>query len=265
MKIVLCADDFGQSEAISSGILALIERGRVSATSCMIESDCWRSVGATLAQFRERIDIGLHFNLTHPFPSQSLPPLALRKIIAGALAGRIDKGSVARALIRQLKGFEAVLKQAPDFVDGHQHVHVLPGIRRVLLEVLSARYGAKKPYLRAVNPKLGLGRGNAKPAFLKSLNAGFAAAAKRAGFACNARIAGIYSLSPLADFGGLMRKWVSSARDGDLVICHPGEKAEDTADPIAATRWRELEYLKGAEFGELLARREIRLSRFCDF
>ncbi|MDR3497477.1 MAG: ChbG/HpnK family deacetylase, partial [Ancalomicrobiaceae bacterium] len=32
----LCADDFGLSEGIDRGILALIADGRLSATSCMV-------------------------------------------------------------------------------------------------------------------------------------------------------------------------------------------------------------------------------------
>ncbi|HLX64302.1 MAG TPA: ChbG/HpnK family deacetylase [Planctomycetota bacterium] len=263
-KIILCADDYGQSEAVSRGILALIGAGRLSAASCMTEGGFWESSSKPLAEFRERIDIGLHFNLTHPFASQGAPPLTLKRIIASALSGRVDKTAVAAALNNQLDRFEMGLKSPPDFVDGHQHVHALPGIRRVLWEVLSARYPERKPYLRSVNPTLALGHANTKLAFLKSLNAGFAAGARRAGFKTNARIAGIYSLKPEANFSGLMRKWLRAARAGDLVICHPGEDADDGVDPIAGTRPIELEFLKSAAFGELLAQYEIQLARFRD-
>ncbi len=36
----------------------------------------------------------------------------------------------------------------PDFIDGHQHVHVLPGVRGAILSAISARYGDAKPWVR---------------------------------------------------------------------------------------------------------------------
>jgi predicted glycoside hydrolase/deacetylase ChbG (UPF0249 family) len=48
-RIVLCADDFGQSAAISQGILQLVQAGRLSAVSCMTEADSWRSISACIS------------------------------------------------------------------------------------------------------------------------------------------------------------------------------------------------------------------------
>src|SRR6185312_11376957 len=62
--IVLCADDYGQAPAISQGIINLIEKGRLSATSCMVNSDYWAEHAKWLLPYQQQIDIGLHFNLT---------------------------------------------------------------------------------------------------------------------------------------------------------------------------------------------------------
>jgi len=52
-KFVLCADDFALSEAISAGIIELIDQGRLGAVSCLVTSVYWRT---HVAELRQRID-----------------------------------------------------------------------------------------------------------------------------------------------------------------------------------------------------------------
>lgn len=264
-RIILCADDFGQSGAVSSGILQLVEAGRLSAVGCMSEAPGWRERGVELARHRGSIDIGLHFNLTHTFANQTLPARSLRVVLAAALSGRIDTGRLATALHAQLDRFEAAIGDAPDFVDGHQHVHIFPGIRTTLLRELSRRYPSRKPYLRNVNPRwrrtAALGD-TLKSSFLKLMNSGFSDAAKNFGLPCTGGFGGIYSLHPDADYAALMQDWLAAARDGDLLMCHPGAATNDAADPIAATRPHELQYLNSDRFAALLQSADVRLCRF---
>src|SRR5215211_4736326 len=93
-----------------------------------------------------RIGIGLHLNLTAGRPLGPMPGFAPRgsfpgngEMIARALAGRLPREEISAEIERQLDGFEAAFGRAPDFVDGHQHVHVLPGVRSELLRVLAHR------------------------------------------------------------------------------------------------------------------------------
>ena len=262
-RIVLCADDYAQSAAISHGILLLAEQRRLSAVSCFSEGPFWTQAANTLPALREHIDIGLHFNLTHPFVDATVTARPLGAIMRTAMSGRIDRARIAAALHAQLDRFESVA-QAPDFVDGHQHVHLLPGIREVVVSELAHRYRARTPYLRAVNPRLPGHGGFVKLLILKLLGSGFGALARRRGLRTNRGFAGIYSLEAQADFTVLMRRWLAAARDGDLLMCHPGSAADDADDPIAATRPRELALLRSAEFGTFLAENGIRLSRFGD-
>lgn len=268
-RIILCADDFGQSPAISRGILQLVRAARLSAVSCMTEADAWRDHGAALAQHAGTIDIGLHFNLTHPLPAQQLAARPLGAVLSAALSGRIDAAAVTAALHAQLDRFEETVGAPPHFVDGHQHVHVFPGIRHALLDALAARYPRRGPYLRNVNPHLGAGgnplrdgAGAFKTGLLKLLNIGFARAALRRGLPCTRGFGGIYSLRPSEDYGALMRRWLAAANDADLLMCHPGLAASDAADPIAAARSRELQYLSSAEFAEHLHAAGVALARF---
>ncbi len=258
--LTLCADDYAQSPAISSGIRRLIEMGRLSATGCMTQSPSWEGDGRALLPHVGRADIGLHFNLTHAFPDAPARPLA--RVLCGALLRTLDLAKVARALEEQLDCFERVMGRQPDFVDGHQHVHVFPGIRAAVLRVLVRRYPGGKPYLRAVNPPLRLRAGFPKQAFLRWLGAGFAAEAKRAGFATNGGFAGIYTLRPADDFAANMDRWLAEAKDGDLVMCHPGLAAQDDGDPIADIRPLEFEFLQSDAFAAMLARHQLMMGRF---
>ena len=263
-KIILCADDYAQSAAISAGILQLVEQRRLSAVSCFSEAEFWSRPENSLFDYRDRIDIGLHFNLTQPFANATVAAQPLNTVMRLALSGRIDRTIITVALHAQLDRFEAVARQAPDFIDGHQHVHVLPGIRDIVVTALAQRYRQQKPYLRAVNPRLPGHGGPFKLLVLKLLSSGFSALAQRHGLRTNRGFAGIYSLQAQADFTALMRNWIGAARSGDLLMCHPGAAANDNSDPIAATRPRELALLQSAEFGAMLAHSAICLSRFRD-
>lgn len=273
-KIVLCADDYGQSASISAGILQLVQQGRLSAVSCLSEGEFWPRRENTLFDHRDRIDIGLHFNLTHPFPNTAIATQSLSRVLRVALSGNCDYAAIAKALHAQLDRFEAVAGQQPDFVDGHQHVHVLPGIRNVVVTELARRYTRNKPYLRAVNPRLPGHGGVVKLAVLKLLGSGFDKLAQRCGLQTNSGFAGIYALTPQEDFTALMRAWISDARSGDLLMCHPGlagnsvldsgtsSDSDTHSDPIAATRPLEFAWLQSAEFGALLQHNDVQLTRF---
>lgn len=260
-KIILCADDYAQSLAISAGILRLLAAGRLSATSCMTESPSWRESAAGLRDLRGAVWAGLHFNLTHPFLGAG-ESQTLSRILCGALTGTLARDRVRRALETQLDKFEEVMETPPDFVDGHQHVHVFPVIRRIVIEVLTQRYGDRKPWLRSVSPPpIRPGPNFVKHAVLRGLGRGFAAEARAAGFATNGGFHGIYSLSPGELFLDLMDRWLREARQGDLIMCHPGLSAENATDPIRAVRARELEFLTGDDFLRTLERHDAMLAK----
>ncbi len=257
LTVVLCADDYAQSSAISHGILALIEAGRLSATSCMADAPHWPAHAAWLRPHAGRIDIGLHFNLTHGFDGQhtGIGPWIIR-----SLCGRLDRQALRQHLLNQLQAFEAAMGRAPDFIDGHQHVHLLPGIRQVLFDVL-AEFTGPRPYLRLATPPLDGHDSPAKAAVLRALALGFARQARQRGLRLNAAFDGLYSLQPQADFAGMMQQWLNRAGPGSLIMCHPGEASADASDPIAATRPRELAHLGSDAFAAQLQSAGVRLGR----
>jgi len=243
-RIILCADDFGQTAAIDRGILALAGAARLSAASCMVQGKAWRDDAPQLLAHAAGITIGLHVNLTHPFPKVfSIPHAAL---IARCYAGAIDRAALVQTLDTQLDAFERTTGRAPAFVDGHQHVHQLPVVRDVLLERLASRY-AVVPGVRNTVP---LRYRGAKALVVASLG-GYAMrrALDRQAIRHNTDFAGVYALEPGQGYADRMRRWLADIADGGMIVCHPGDAgAVGDGDPIGAARVEELRHLHSADF-----------------
>jgi chitin disaccharide deacetylase len=269
-RVVLCADDFGLSEGVSRGILELAESGRISAVSAMTNCPALAGAAPGLRAFDGRVGIGLHLNLTAGAPLGPMPGFAAKgvlppngEVVARALTARLPRREIAAEVERQLDAFEAAFGRGPDFVDGHQHVHV-PGLRGVLLEVL-ARRDLHALWLRDPRDDLGaiLGRGIAagKALVVEALALGFRKHANRAGFDTNEGFSGFRSFEQPTDVAAVFEAAFARLGRRPVVMCHPAHPDCELApfDPVPRSRAEELAYLGSDGFGELLARRGIEL------
>lgn len=68
---ILCADDFGMTGGISDGILSLCRQGRLNAVSAMTEAPLLPQYAPQLLAMADKVQIGLHFNLTMPFDGKA--------------------------------------------------------------------------------------------------------------------------------------------------------------------------------------------------
>ena len=66
----------------------------------------------------------------------------------------LDTQDIRAEIGRQLDRFETALGFPPDHIDGHQHVHVLPGIRRALFREVEHRYRVRPPLMRDPSDRL---------------------------------------------------------------------------------------------------------------
>jgi predicted glycoside hydrolase/deacetylase ChbG (UPF0249 family) len=255
--LTLCADDYAQNPGIDTAVLTLLAQSRLSAVSCFSTAPRWRQQAApALREHCGQADFGLHFNLTEGF--SQLPAGNLQRLILRSLFMRMDPEPLRSMLHQQLSAFEAGFGQPPDFIDGHQHVHQLRGVRQVLLEVLSSRYPGLPIWVRNTLPADPQWRG--KPLILQYLGGGALAADLRATrIPSNHGFAGVYGFDQ-PDYGACMRNWLSAARPGMLIMCHPGAEPYPN-DPIAIQRVVEYLYLQSTEFGEMLEALKIRLTR----
>jgi predicted glycoside hydrolase/deacetylase ChbG (UPF0249 family) len=248
-RIVICADDFGMNPGVDEAVLQLAALGRLSATSCMSGAPRFRADAAALAG--SGLQTGLHLNFTEALGDARGLYLPLSRFIALAYLRRLDRARLRAQVCRQLDDFEDAMGRAPDFVDGHQHVHQLPQLRGELLAELERRYGERRPWLRYTGMRRG-GAGSAafvvKAGIIELLGAHrFARMARRLGYAMNGGFLGVYGFQ-----GGepayctLLRGWLEHARDTDLLMCHPASRACE-GDGLGAQRSAEFRVLAGDE------------------
>lgn len=276
--IVITADDFGLSSGVCDAIIELIALGRLSATAAMSGLPAWRRHGGELARIvREHpADIGLHFTLTGQKPLTGSPGLAenerlptIGALTRGALTRSLPLDAIRDELRAQLDAFEDVWGGPPDFLDGHQHAHVLPGIRRVVIEELARRYGTDI-WLRSCGESLVVaarrGIGFSKVAVIGAFNLGLPAAAREAGIATNDSFRGLYDFSERYPYREVFRRNLVGSGTRVLMHCHPGiVDAELLAlDPLTSPRERELAYLCSPDCAQDLAEAGVRPARFRD-
>lgn len=250
-NITLCADDFALHPAVDAAVVALAQAGRLSATSCMTTAPRWPQAAQLLAPLRPALQVGLHWNLTE---GHGQPAPSLVQVLARAYSGRIRAATAADSLQRQLDAFEQHTGTPPDFIDGHQHIHQLPGLRTALLQVLRQRYGAdtsKTPWVRSTLPA----QWGANKAALLALLGGYRLHQMlgNAGLRHNPQFAGVYGFDAATPeaYGAHMAAWLRSAPTGTLLMCHPAN-APVPGDAISAQRIIEYGYLASPAFGELL-------------
>lgn len=253
-SVVLCADDFGLSPKVSKAILVLLERHCLSAVSCMTCLPDWSQQAAALKSFKGQAAIGLHFNLTESSQAQPLGRLMLH-----SLTGRLDLAWVRDQLNKQLDDFETCFDAVPDFIDGHQHVQVFPGIRQVLIDELRLRYVNSMPWVRRVNPAVKGHDAPIKAMVLRLMSSGFAAQMKSNNVPITRAFSGLYSLKADADFPELLHRWIDQLPPGGLIMCHPGT-TDVNSTGMALTRQREFDYLASQAFMERLHQQRVQLS-----
>ncbi len=255
-RAVICADDFAMTAGISRSILELAEGGCISATGAMTNRPHWPVWGPRLMKLRDRIDIGLHFNLTCAQPLTLMPHVApdgnfpaLRRVVLSQFVSAKVRAEIAAELRAQLLAFETVAGAAPDFVDGHQHVHAMPGIRNIVLSVLSERYPDKKPYLRDPSDAFpAIARRGVhiiKSMVIAALAHRFGQSARSLGFATNAGFSGVSDFAANQDFKHDLARFMTAPGKRHLVMVHPGHIDEELAriDPVIASRPKEHEAL----------------------
>ena len=265
-RIAICADDFGMSPGVSQGIAALARAGRINATSCLANAAHWRATAPMLADLPASIDVGLHFNLTEGEPLcaemrthwAQMPRLP--SLIALAHLRAVPLAAVAAEFAAQLAAFVDAMGRAPAFIDGHQHVHHLPGIREVVLAALAKLPAdvAVRNTGRVAGPGFGVKRA------LIAGTGGLALARRliERGIAHNAVLIGAYDFAPGA-YRDWMKGWFASVpEDGALLFCHPGAPdASGVVDPIAAARGPEAAYLASAAFADDLMEAQLSIGR----
>ena len=256
-RIILCADDYGQNEAISLGILTLARKSRINAVSCMVNSPYWVQASGAIADFKSSTYLGLHLNLTEGTALSAAwqihhgaDCLTLPTLIKKAYLRRLNVQVVAAEIEAQIAAFVQAMKVNPDFIDGHQHVHQLPIVRDALLLVYK-RLGLKA-LIRSTSigwRDLWLGQGFPKRPLIGLLGGmAFRRALVKQGITCNANFSGIYPFAQSSRYRHYFKQFLSQVQDGGLIMCHPGNPSDDKLDPLSACRHHEQNYFLSDNF-----------------
>ena len=229
-RIWLCADDYGIAPGVNAAIRDLIARGRLNATSVMVVAPSFARAEAvaldTLRAAGRRVAIGLHLTLTGPFKplSTDYAPLAdgaflpLTATLRLAVQQRLDMAALARELRAQFEAFAAAFDRPPDFVDGHQHVHLFPQVRQAVLEAVG--WMAPQAWVRQCGSSQPLARRLADPKglLIDWLSREFRARAARRGIATNPAFAGTYTYRLDADFPRIFPQFLEGMPAGGLIM-----------------------------------------------
>ncbi|NCW78227.1 MAG: ChbG/HpnK family deacetylase [Oxalobacteraceae bacterium] len=262
-KLALCADDFGQSKEISSGIFDLIACRRVSATSVLTEGPDWPESSWRLRELQSHADIGIHLNLTHPFENTRGNRPLLYWLLLTQL-GMVSRDWVLQRFLKQIDLFVKYFKRLPDYLDGHQHVHAFPIIRDAMMAAIDTHWlpGSHLPWVRSPDRLVDSGGTPGKALVLRAACRDFAAVAQQKGLRITEKFGGLYALQPEAKFEQRMRRWLHSVPSGTLLMVHPGRPTVNFDDPISDARAAEFNYLAGTRFAEDCHSAGVRLVRF---
>ena len=253
-RIWLCADDFGISNSVNLAIRDLVVRGRLNATSVLVVAPSFSRSEAmslnTLNSVEPRVAIGLHLGLTAPFHplSKSFKPvsggafLPLAATARHAAMRRFDHDTLVAEVTLQMQTFLSAFGRAPDFVDGHQHVHLLPQISDALLTVVKETL--PDAWVRQC--------GRVVP-----LAARFA---DRKGLLLD--IMSYRFRRRAANFPALFPRFLDRLPDGSVVMCHPGfvDAELQRLDPLTTLREKEYAYFAGDAFPAALASHGVALA-----
>ena len=145
LKLIVHADDFGISERINEGILQAYLHGVLTSTSIMASGAAFEHA-ISMYESTPTLDVGVHLTLVEEQPAldaeivQSLvdrdgklhPHASI--FTSKYLTGRINLGDVQRELEAQIKKVISY-GVSVTHLDSHQHLHMLPRIRRITVEL----------------------------------------------------------------------------------------------------------------------------------
>lgn len=136
-KIIIHADDFGRSLNISKSIYRCILAKSVSSISIIVSEQIY---GLNLIK-KLKVDKRLHLNLTDFSKKKSnknfIYNLSFLDLMMMPIMPNffIKQKYIEKEIIRQIKNYKNKIKTKEIFIDGHQHVHMIPWIFKIIFRL----------------------------------------------------------------------------------------------------------------------------------
>ena len=187
--------------------------------------------------------------------------LPVNDMLKRASARRLKVEPLVIEIATQLRAFIEIFGRLPDFIDGHQHVHLFPQVRNAFLKVVAEtaptawvrQCGRAQPHRRLHDRKSLL---------LDVLSLAFRRQAKRHGIATNPAFAGAYAFTAKAKYEKIFPRFLDGLPDGGLIMCHPGfvDAELKRLDALTTLREHEFAYFNSDEFPKALAAQGVALA-----
>ena len=151
-RLILNADDLAQSSGINEGIFLAHRDGILTSASIMATGHAFEHA-LSLCRINPSLDLGIHLALVEEQPlsaPDSIPSLISDSgrmhsdhvtFVSRYYRGKIDLNEVRIELDTQIQRVLSS-KLAISHINGHQHLHMLPGILAVVIE-LARKYGVQ--------------------------------------------------------------------------------------------------------------------------
>ena len=284
--MIICADDYGLSPAVSEGIVELLAERKVSVTSCMMIGSEVPAAMEKLMELKVPFDAGLHLVLTDARPLTHLCPQSglvagdgrfhsFQKLMINAYKGLIDPNALAGEIGAQLSLFEGYTGRNPDYIDGHQHIQQLPTIRDCVAQAAEKIQAAGSTiYVRVARLPLSwvLTKGvrfSRRYMFNVSLiglpGIRTARIMSRKQVPHNRFLLGYYNYLAVGEFSQIFAWYLTiKPNENDIFFCHPGyiDETLKKSDTVVESRPEVLEFLKSEACAEMLHQRQTKINTF---
>jgi hopanoid biosynthesis associated protein HpnK len=282
-NLIVNADDLGWTDGVNRGIIEAFRHGIVTSTSLLANGAAF-AAGVEAARSVPGLGVGVHLNLSDG------PPIANRESVPSLLNndGEFAGGPESLLLRRARRGlflpevekeWNAQIQKvrdagiSPTHLDGHKHVHMLPGLFEIALK-LAKRHdiGAIRVSLESSSLRAALSSGSKQNTTvvmkqgvqargLKLLARYAYQQAERAGISTADYFCGIAQTGELTREG--VEQLVQSLPDGTTeLMCHPGyadAALRKTPTRLQDSRQSELQILTDTGIRNLVASLGIRL------
>jgi len=282
-NLIVNADDLAWAEGVNRGIAEAHRNGIVTSASILANGAAFASA-VELVKATPSLGVGVHLNLSDGQPVS--PPETVQSIVndRGEFAGG-PEALLLRIARRNLRlneveiEWESQIQKVvnagihPTHLDGHKHVHMLPGMFEIALRlakrnsIAAIRISHEGSSLRAAlssgenqNVPLVMKQG-VQARVLKLLARDARELAESAGIASTDYFCGIAQTGELTIEG--MKCLLQNLPEGTTeMMCHPGfmdKELEESATRLQDSRELEVELLTSTDIRNLVASQGIRL------
>ncbi len=282
-NLIVSADDLGWTDGVNRGIVEAFRNGIVTSTSLLANGAAFAG-GVQAARSAPGLGVGVHLNLSDGPPAADRETVASLLNVDGEFAGgpeslllrRVRRGLLLAEVENEWNAQIQKVRDAgiaPTHLDGHKHVHMLPGLFELALR-LAKRHniGAIRVSLEASSLRTALASGarqnvgmvmkqGVQARGLKLLARDAREQAARTGISTADYFCGIAQTGELTREG--VEQFVKCLPDGTTeLMCHPGyadAALQKTPTRLQDSRQTELQILTDTGIRNLVASLGIRL------